>query len=367
MLPLKKALRYGLLGLKNSVIGLGTPPFVTLFVTSRCNARCGHCFYWRETDECRQRGEMTLDEYRQISRSMGEIYNLLISGGEPFLRDDLADICRQFCLQNHVSHLVIPTNGFLTDRVASQMEKIVKSCRDTQIVIQMSIDGPPELHDHIRGVPGGFESLAKTYTKLLNMKTLYDAPGITFCITVTSANQDRLEETIDFVRERFGQPNINLIYVRGKPREKDLVEVDPDRYRAALKYLLTFEQKDGRWSGRPAAESLYLLRRELESSLILETREQDSRILPCTAGRLTCVIDECGNVWPCELLSKKLGNLRDANYDFTRVFKSREAKLCRSYIAVGDCYCTQETNIMSNLTFSPKTLLYYLKKRGQLI
>ncbi|MDP7420762.1 MAG: radical SAM protein [bacterium] len=367
MISLARALRYGFLGLKHSLTGLGPPAFVTLFVTSRCNARCDHCFYWRNIDDSAERDELTLDEFTRISASMGEIYNLLISGGEPFLRDDLADICIQFCRQNRVSHLVIPSNGFLPDKIVPQVEKILTRCPETRTVVQLSVDGPPELHDEIRGVPGGFKRLVETHAGLLRLKQKLDGLGLMFCITVTTANQDRMYEIIDFVRDTFSRPNINLIYVRGKPRDPALKKVDPEKYRTALKYLIEDEKKQGRWNNRPITEGLYLLRRELEASLILETGQNEHRIIPCTAGKLTCVIDETGNVWPCELLCKKLGNLREAGYDFKRIWKSQEANLCRAYITAGDCYCTQETNIMSSLTFSPQTLLYYLKKRGHLL
>ena len=68
-----------------------TPPFVTLYVTTRCDEQCIHCYYWDELNPRPDR-DFALSEFERSLASMGEIYNLFIGGGEPFLRNDLAAI-----------------------------------------------------------------------------------------------------------------------------------------------------------------------------------------------------------------------------------------------------------------------------------
>ena len=68
-----------------------TPPFVTLYVTTRCDEKCIHCYYWDELNPQPNR-DFRLEEFERALGSMDEIYNLFIGGGEPFLRPDLADI-----------------------------------------------------------------------------------------------------------------------------------------------------------------------------------------------------------------------------------------------------------------------------------
>ena len=62
---------------------VGTPPFLTLFITSTCNLTCPHCFYWRELN---QKDDLSFDEIAKLSESLDPIENLNLSGGEPFLR-----------------------------------------------------------------------------------------------------------------------------------------------------------------------------------------------------------------------------------------------------------------------------------------
>ena len=55
------------------------PPFVTLYVTTRCDEQCIHCYYWDELNPKPNR-DFTLDEFDKTLASMGEIYNLFIGG-----------------------------------------------------------------------------------------------------------------------------------------------------------------------------------------------------------------------------------------------------------------------------------------------
>ena len=81
-----------------------TPPFVTLYVTTRCDEKCIHCYYWDELNPQPNR-DFRLDEFRRTLASMGEIYNLFIGGGEPFLRADLPDILLAAAQQNAVANV----------------------------------------------------------------------------------------------------------------------------------------------------------------------------------------------------------------------------------------------------------------------
>src|ERR1700693_1662258 len=90
-----------------------SPPFLILFINSICNQKCEHCFYWRNLN---RRDDLTRDELFALSRSLGRIENLNLSGGEPFLREEFAEICRQFIQHNKVRQIYVPTNGSFTER-----------------------------------------------------------------------------------------------------------------------------------------------------------------------------------------------------------------------------------------------------------
>lgn len=131
------------------------PSYFVFFVTAFCNARCKMCFYQGSMEQNRgAEKELSLDEYEKISKSIKLINILGISGGEPFLRKDLSEIIR--ILYSRCQPLVVdlPTNGFYTDDTIKQVEAIARQCPKMIVDVQLSIDGPPEVHNEIRGVDG---------------------------------------------------------------------------------------------------------------------------------------------------------------------------------------------------------------------
>src|SRR5438105_4452485 len=83
------------------------------FVTSHCNAKCRTCFYWQELN---QRGDLTFDQIKRVSRSAPQFSDLWLSGGEPTLRPELAEIIDLFATNNGVTRISFPTNGLQPER-----------------------------------------------------------------------------------------------------------------------------------------------------------------------------------------------------------------------------------------------------------
>src|SRR5579863_658298 len=79
---------------------VSTPPFLILFINSICNLTCEHCFYWKSLN---RRDDLTFDEIKALSEELGTIENLNLSGGEPFIRAEFADIVRLFIRNNNVT------------------------------------------------------------------------------------------------------------------------------------------------------------------------------------------------------------------------------------------------------------------------
>src|SRR5688500_19243696 len=111
LMPNKAAQLVQLLRSTKREARLGT---VILFVTSRCNAFCRTCFYHEELN---QPGDMTFPQIEKISRTMPQITDLWLSGGEPTLRRDVSEIIDTFVKQNGVKRIIIPTNALIKYRV----------------------------------------------------------------------------------------------------------------------------------------------------------------------------------------------------------------------------------------------------------
>ncbi len=76
--------------------------------------------------------------------------------------------------------------------------------------------------------------------------------------------------------------------------------------------------------------------------------------MTCLAARLYGVINETGEVYPCEMPGNSMGGLRDFNYDFTAVWKGDLAKEIREKIKNNYCQCIHECHITTNYLFNPK-------------
>ena len=92
-----------------------------------------------------------------------------------------------------------------------------------------------------------------------------------------------------------------------------------------------------------------------------QTKKEKRQIIPCFAGRIGTVIDVHGNVFPCELY-KKMGNLKDYNFNFKELWFSEQAEKVKKEIKDGKCYCTHSCfhmlNTMFNLKNYPRLIKY---------
>ncbi len=89
------------------------PRMLTYTVTFRCNARCVMCDSWRKP----ALDELTLEEIERIFAQLPQMDAVRLTGGEPFVRTDLAEIAAAATTMLDPLVLHVTTNGFLTDRI----------------------------------------------------------------------------------------------------------------------------------------------------------------------------------------------------------------------------------------------------------
>jgi molybdenum cofactor biosynthesis enzyme MoaA len=107
----------------------GRPLQLTYLVTDRCNLRCPFCF--RAGHDDAPAGELSLAEIARLAPSLGRPYWLLIGGGEPFLRPDLAELCRTLLTGARPAILTIASNGSLPEETLRQTRAILEQARGT--------------------------------------------------------------------------------------------------------------------------------------------------------------------------------------------------------------------------------------------
>jgi molybdenum cofactor biosynthesis enzyme MoaA len=107
--------------------------YLIFFVTSRCNARCRMCFNYRVLEERKGRDDLSLEEIKKIADKIPGLLQLTLSGGEPFLRDDLFEIVDAFAGKGGLGQLTLTTNGLAPERVEALFSEIVKNFPELRI------------------------------------------------------------------------------------------------------------------------------------------------------------------------------------------------------------------------------------------
>lgn len=332
------------------------PIHLTLFLTAKCNQKCPFCFYLRrESNDEIRRDELTLDEITKISKSMGSLLWLALSGGEIFLRKDLFEISKTFYDNNSPSIILYPTNGMMPDRITEEIGRIAGYCKESVIAVKLSIDGIGKRHDEIRNTDGAFDNVMESYESLAPLLAKYPNLELGINTVFTHSNQDYMADIIGFVKLLTKARTHTISLVRGDIKDPSHKAVDMQKYEEAIKLL-----EDGLKSGsspvyRFKGASLKAAQDILQRRLIHKTMTEDRIQLPCYAGKLNIVISETGDVFPCETFSKKLGNIRDYNCSVPAILNNSKVKHEIDSIIKRGCFCTHECYFMTNILFNPRT------------
>ncbi|MGD2079606.1 MAG: radical SAM protein [Nitrospirota bacterium] len=330
------------------------PIHLTVFLTRRCNARCPFCFY-SDDDEDAASSELSLRELERLASSLGPLLWLAFSGGEVFLRKDIAEVSRAFYERNSPSIMLFSTNALMPDLIRERTEEIIRACPRSVVAVKLSLDGVGERHDALRGVPGSFNKVLGTYEALKGLLDVYGNFELGVNTVFCAENQDNMDEIIEFVRtlDRIKTHTVSL--VRGSTREEGSKDVDLDKYLETIEKLET-DLKRGKapmYSFRGAR--LKAAQDILQRRTIYRTMKENACQLPCYAGRLNLVVTETGGVYPCETFEEglRMGSLRDQGGDLKKVLESPRARDVVSRIEKG-CFCSHECYTMTNILFNPR-------------
>lgn len=321
-----------------------TPPFLILFVNSACNLACDHCFYWKELNG---KDDLTREELFALADSLDPIESLGLSGGEPFLRRDLAEICDRFVRRNGVKRIDCPTSGWFTERTVEQLTQLFRNEALGHVSIELSLDGMPPYHDWFRRGRGSFARAMETYDALAELQQREPRLQIDAVSTVTAENVGQLRRLTAYLFERCPKMSRHhLALLRGERKRGSLAPPELASYRALVdESRRLWSSRDPKRDGSVVDPMLHWAKEKT-----VEARRQ---VVPCKAGVLTGVVYANGDVSLCEH-HPPLGNLRRAS--FREIWSSEPARALRDSIARNECWCTNEVFLWPSLVFQPAPL-----------
>jgi len=259
---------------------LEVPHLVQWMATLRCGLRCEHCL---AAGSAMGLADMALDKVQGLIdqvAAMG-VEEFLITGGEPLVREDLAEVIEY--LGRRQVRWTLNTAAMPDERLRTVIG------RHRPCFVAVSLDGPKEVHDGFRGKVGAWDQAMAAIAFFKSLE------GVRVCAgtTVTTRNVDALDETFHLaVASGADQWGIHLLVPEGRAADrKDLF-----LSRQQLKWLIQFVAHKRRYFRVQMADEIGYLG-------MLEPLVRDIP-LTCGAGRSQCVVLPDGEVVPCTTLDR---------------------------------------------------------------
>ncbi|MBM4388240.1 MAG: radical SAM protein [Deltaproteobacteria bacterium] len=297
---------------------LCAPYKLTFSVTDRCNMSCSHCGIWRKKPE----NELNSDEIREFFALNRGFRWIDITGGEPFLRDDIVEIFEAILnTQAHLALLHFPTNGWHTDGIV-ECAKWIKKKFAGKFVVTVSLDGDKETHERVRGKPGSWEKAVETLLKLRSERV-----ETYFGFTFTNENLFSFEKAIASARamdNRLRAADFHLNIQNISPHyfnNTDMVRINRRETAGALKRAAA--KRGIPFTAMEILEHQYLKK---ACSFLMRTDGAEEDELPaCEAGRSSLFVNPQGIVYPCHIFDMPVLSLRKSGFRLTGNGEMKEA------------------------------------------
>ena len=339
-----------------------------LFVTSRCNSLCRTCFYF---DKLNSKDDLTTEQIDLISQTAPPFRKLWLSGGEPFLREGLAEIVALFVQRNGVRNVNLPTNGLLPEKLFPTMDRMLELCPETSIDLNFSIDGLQKTHDSIRGVPNNFvrtlatmREAAKRYRGIKRLRR-------NVLTVITRENYDEIERLGVHLKEQSEIDGQYFEVVRGQAPDPSLKILTRESVADLHRRLMPFHRHYAEslfahlpMGVRQLARIYYLGNLRFHFDLHEQCLESPQEWpMPCTAGETSIVIDHNGRFRACEMRGI-VGDLHDYDFDVRRALESQGMRDEVDDIPTANCWCTHSCFIQESSKFSAKAQLWRIPLAG---
>ncbi|MCP4699799.1 MAG: TIGR04084 family radical SAM/SPASM domain-containing protein [Gammaproteobacteria bacterium] len=281
-----------------------------IFTTDVCNLRCKYCF--DPDEQWRQRKNGTFYDFQTlktfVERDKGEI-RLMLYGGEPLVNIDFVTRCI-----NEIRHhgVFLQTNGQLLHRIPDDLLPKID-------IIGISLDGPPEITNAIRG-PGVYEKAIRNASALrqrgfpgvLHARMTIEPVQNDICRSVGHFFED-CEVAFDSV---YWQLNAQFWPEQWALEGKSITKWFRESYNPGVT-VLAEKFVTGLLTGRPVLNCV-----PFAAIALLELRGERLDYMQCRAGRDFMGISTNGDIYTCPVAQcyphHKLGHITQTDFDYSR-------------------------------------------------
>lgn len=312
----------------------GKPEALSIEVTRRCIAKCIMCNIWRMPATA---PELTADDWLKLLESpvLSNLKELDITGGEPFLRDDIVELLlgigrlKATCLKQLCS-IAVTTNGFLTEKILNTVYAVIAPLEQAgvSLVFACGFDAVGAIHDRIRNFEGGWERLNATLQNLQQLREKHPSLVLGIKTTVTRYNIDELDTVCSYADE-------NRLFTIISP------------------YIITanrYDNIDKEDSLAFSIDDLHKLKKFYSSSRFRWSYYRDELLRyfdsgrmgkPCSAGFNYFFIRGTGELYSCPIIDTLLGNVKEAPLE-KLIYSAEAARFRKNILKFPECpICTE--------------------------
>jgi MoaA/NifB/PqqE/SkfB family radical SAM enzyme len=330
--------------LRANATRLDFPMKLTFCITYWCNYRCETCNIW----QMKPADELSLEEIERFFEKSNRFSWVDLTGGEVTLRKDFVGVA-EAVIKNCKNLLMLhfPTNGYLSDKIVDNTRAIAKTGLE-KLIVTVSCDGDEQMNDQIRGIEGGYQRQMETFRRLREIPRVEVVLGMTLSarnvghFPAAFAAAKRLIPDLE-----YRDYHVNIIH------EGAYLHNEHDQLRAKVKAsdLADATEAYAALRGFGFGPVNYLERTYLKQ--VRKFLETGKTPMKCHALRSSCFIDSWGNVMPCTIYDRKIGNLREADFDLGAIWGTDETKRVQREIWESKCPqcwtpCEAYQSIMGN-------------------
>lgn len=287
------------------------PKWLAWEITRRCNLKCVHCRSSSEL-EAKEHPDFDFDEAKRILDDIAAYAQpvVVLSGGEPLLRDDVFEIAAYGTAKG--LRMCLATNGTLVT------EEICRRLKESGIrMVSLSLDGADAaVHDNFRNQPGAFAGT-------INAARLFREHEIPFLVnsSFTKRNQAEIPKVYRLAKE-LGAKAWYMFMIVPTGRGEDIMGelISPEEYEELLAWHYEMEKDEDELLVRPTCAPHYyrlVLQKAKEGGEKFKRRTlqfSTGGAKGCLAGQLISLIDVDGNVLPCSYFPLPAGNLKQQSF-----------------------------------------------------
>lgn len=250
---------------------------VELAVNYKCNSRCVFCSAARLLDPEKEKNLFSAEDYRKIGKELDRLgaIGIVITGGEPLLRQDICQIVEALGPKNKIISLV--TNSLLLTQ-----EKAYDLKRAGLNAIEFSIEADnAKENDVLRGVKGHF-------AKVMRGVKYAQKAGLNICFSPCLSHQNikSFPRFIKFAQKHGAFILLSLAGIVGRWTDKDEFRLDEKDWQLMQEYQRQY----------------HFIRNDFDTNFSLRAG--------CPTGREKLYISPYGDIIPCSFTHLSFGNLK---------------------------------------------------------